>query len=138
MKSRELRILKQNLISYYEQNIPISTLVAQNHENLTFQKSPNFPNIFTYLSISGITIYMFQKRFIYIYSCLDVSHLLTAFVPFLKKLGFFSGIFSMKNRIGFMVSQLQSLQFQELFQRDWLSLSRNTAVCLLLRINPNF
>jgi hypothetical protein len=29
---------------------------------------------------------MFQKRFIYISSCLDVSHLLTAFVPFLGKI----------------------------------------------------
>ncbi len=42
---------------------------------------------------------MYQKLFIYISSCLDFSHLLIAFVPFLEKMRLFSGIFSMKNRI---------------------------------------
>ncbi len=36
---------------------------------------------------------MYQKLFIYISSCLDFSLLLIAFVPFLEKPRFFSGIF---------------------------------------------
>jgi hypothetical protein len=78
-------------------------------------------------------IRMYHKLFIYISSCLDFSHLLIAFVPFLEKLRFFSGIFSMENRIGFMVSQLQSLQFKKVFQRDCLSLSRSTVICLFTK-----